>query len=126
MFSTLNTLLNKNTRQLPDADKASDLCNSFARFSTQKVSKIRRELDELPVTQCQSQIITSQGSNTNATVVALDEFKHVSVNDVKAIVLTTTTKSCSLDRIPMWLLKDNINSVIDVGYRTVVLENVLV
>ena len=38
MFSTLNTLLNKNTRQLLDADKASDLCNSFARFFTQKVT----------------------------------------------------------------------------------------
>ena len=79
---------------------------------------IKRELDELPVTQCQSQIITSQGSNTNATVVALDEFKHVSVNDVKAIVLATKNKSCSLYIIPMWLLKDNIESVDGYVYVT--------
>ena len=37
MYSTLNTLLNKTTRQFPDTDSAPDLCNSFARYFTQKV-----------------------------------------------------------------------------------------
>ena len=111
MYSTLNTLLNKTTRQLPDTDSAPDLCNSFARYFTQKVVKIRKELDELPVVQSNNQTVICEGFGTSSFKV-LDEFKCVSVDDVKKIILASKNKSCSLDKIPMQLLKENIDCLI--------------
>ena len=111
MYSTLNTLLNKTASQLPDTDSAPDLCNSFARYFTQKVVKIRKELDELPVVQSNYQTVICDGFGTSSIKV-LNEFKSVSADDVKKIILATKNKSCSWDKIPMHLLKENIDCLI--------------
>ncbi len=112
MYSTLNNLLNKNTKQLPDADSLTDLCDSFAEFFTHKVNKIREELDGMSNVQCNNDstyIMDSAVSN----IVIFDEFQYVSADDIKEVVLAMPNKSCSLDIIPMWLLKDNIDCVIE-------------
>ena len=100
-------MLNKNTKQLPDADSQTVLCDSFAEFFTQKVAKIRKELDEMPIDKSYT-----KDSSSTINIKAFDEFKCVSTDDIMKIILSTPNKSCSLDTIPMWLLRDNIDCLI--------------
>ena len=65
----------------------------------------------LPVVQSNNQTVICEGFGTSSFKV-LDEFKSVSVDDVKKIILATKNKSCSLDKIPMQLLKENIDCLI--------------
>ncbi|XP_072047067.1 uncharacterized protein [Amphiura filiformis] len=44
-FKTLGVLLNKNSRALPTFDTPDELCNKFAQFFTDKVAKIRGNID---------------------------------------------------------------------------------
>ena len=65
----------------------------------------------MPVVQSNNQTVICEGYGTSSFQV-LDEFKSVSVDDIKKIILATKNKSCSLDKIPMQLLKENIDCLI--------------
>jgi hypothetical protein len=45
MYKTVNTLLNKNTRDLPDCNSPAILADDFCKYFADKVEKIRKEVD---------------------------------------------------------------------------------
>lgn len=111
MFSVLNRLLNKNVKSLPTCDSVSELSNSFAHFFINKVAKIRQELSDINSTQCNDveTIVISNARHMIGPIEQFDAFKHVSTEDIEKVVLASSTKSCMLDPLPMWLFKENIS-----------------
>ena len=107
MFATMNKLLNNVNKQLPDYGDLNEMCDSFARFFTDKVSKIRKDLDSVtssvspdnkPLEYCQNVL----------PKLSFSSCKQVTDEDVYKLVMSLPVKSCVLDSIPLWLFKDNI------------------
>ena len=102
VFKTVNSLLNKNRRILPQSDSPQLLANDFATFFKDKVDKIRNGLDEKATNEINEQ-------STNLCSNMFSEFEHVSEVDVQKLVKGFASKSCALDTLPTWLLKDNLD-----------------
>ncbi|XP_072014277.1 uncharacterized protein [Amphiura filiformis] len=107
-FKTLGVLLNKNCRALPTFDTPDELCNKFAQFFTDKVAKIRGNIDSNTVVSPPS-IVTR-----NNIVVANDlvSFKELDETEVRDIIMSCANKSCSLDYMPTWMVREYIDIVI--------------
>ena len=105
-FQVLNRLLNTNEKVLPVHDLPAELADRFANFFTDKVLKIRNELDgndpDPMFTSCCNQGIGLQ----------FREFTEVSESEVENIIKRSSSKSCSLDPLPTWLLKKHLRVVL--------------
>ena len=80
------------------------LPNHFCAYFHDKVSRIRKELDNC-VDEPSFDIFQRE---------KLDHFHAVNSNTVKTIVMKSAPKSCSLDPIPSDLLQQHIDDIIDV------------
>ena len=110
MYATLHLLLGSSKKVLPYCDDQTDLANKFAGFFDDKISKIRTVLDE-----------REQGLQTSGIVQSMDKhqcetgfstFVDVSPSDIKMIISKSANKFCSLDPMPTWLVKDNIEVLV--------------
>ena len=81
-----NPLLARGTEQ--------ELANEFADFFIQKIIKIREELDDYP---------TYQPSDLH--VPKFNSFNEICKDQVQKMIISTKSKSCELDPIPVTLLK---------------------
>lgn len=101
-FKTVKSLLKPNaTKQLPTTSSDQQLANDFADFFSDKVEKIRTSLAAM------QKDLEAQTPGKPLSC-ELSEFRLVSAGDVKSIIKQSPTKSCSLDSIPTWLLKDSV------------------
>ena len=111
MFRILNSLLNKGGKVLPVCDDYEKLSNSFADFFEDKISKLRQSLDGLNL-----EVNThTQGNFDNpldGNAAVMTDFRPVSEEDVNRIISKLPNKSCSLDVIPTWLLKQCISPIL--------------
>jgi hypothetical protein len=105
VFQTVNALLNKNTRPLPSCKSTKELSDQFANFFHDKVAKIRRTLDS----DSDGTMSSRFADPTNHT---LSEFHLLSNDDVRYLVSGSTTKTCQLDSLPTWLLKQHIDTIL--------------
>ena len=84
--------------------------NSFADFFQDKIVKIRQSLDGLNLeVDTHRQVNVDTPLNENAV---MTKFRPVSEEDVNRIICKLPNKSCSLDVIPTWLLKQCISPII--------------
>ena len=111
IYATMNQLLNSNTKQLPDYDTMTEMCNSFAKFFNEKVSKIRKDLDNNCDPASNNTRSREYCMNHQSKKASLSAFYHVTVDDVSKLIMSMPSKSCALDILPMWLLKENIKVV---------------
>ena len=110
MFKILNSLLNKGGKVLPVCDDYDKLSNSFADFFQDKIVKTRQSLDGLNLeVDTHRQVNVDTPLNENAV---MTKFRPVSEEDVNRIICKLPNKSCFLDVIPTWLLKQCISSII--------------
>ena len=100
LYKIINKLLHRSNEQLlPAYDSLAELTDRFANFFSDKIQKIRLDL--------LSGRSSIQSIETRTTPSAfLSEFRSVSEADVEKIIKKSSTKSCSLDPLPTWLLKD--------------------
>ena len=106
MYGILSKLLSSNVKHLPDCNSTTDMCNSFANFFNDKVIKIRKTLDDNSDSK-----LECDGSNEGDCKPcnnSIDVFNNVTIDDVCNTIMSTPSKSCTLDVLPMWLLKENI------------------
>ena len=97
MFRIVNGLISHQDKALPSGDSDLVLANRFADFFERKVATIRADLDASSITApLLSQKATRQ----------LDKFDEVTEAVLTKIIARAPTKSCCLDAIPTWLLKD--------------------
>ena len=129
MYSTVNLLLNKQHKPLPDSKSPLHLANDFVGFFTSKIQKIRKNLDSnndcsvgnVIVSKCNSNddsnVQNDQPSDCYVSGVNTDisannqlvKFRGVSVDEVLKLVKKSPNKSCVLDPLPTWLVKDHIS-----------------
>jgi len=101
-FKTIKSLLQPTARnQLPTSSSHLQLAEDFASFFSQKVEDIRASLASLETE------LTPLPPDISTTV-SLCSFSPVTVDDVRKVIKRSPTKSCSLDVLPTWFLKDSL------------------
>ncbi|XP_072039764.1 uncharacterized protein [Amphiura filiformis] len=131
-FATLNSLLNNNTKLLPVSDSECQLAERFADFFVDKIQTIRQNLDmesDLGVSNNVSidgnNMCISDGADVTCNlhnlsddmkgvesieshdVTELHELKPATLEEIDRTLKKCSNKSCLLDPIPTWLLKDH-------------------
>ena len=97
LFKLVRELTSVTTPSLPTHTDKELLANAFSDHFTTKVRTIRQHLDlvatefEEPETSCTS---------------AFEDFSAVTEDDVNKIIMKFPAKSCDLDPMPSWLVKD--------------------
>ena len=97
----VNTLLNKDNTTLPEHSSVKELSNDFDLFFTEKVEKIHSSLQDE-----QSSVAHDSPDYDHSVTCYLSEFEKLSENDVLNLVNKCNTKSCLLDPLPTWYLKE--------------------
>ena len=104
---TVNELLNKNNRSLPDCNSCEDLADQFCDFFNNKIDKIREVVDGANLSENLSSYISSNHSNCS-----MSTFQYVTPEDLKKVIMKCPTKSCDLDPLPTWLIKNHLPTIV--------------
>ena len=109
LYSVINDLLQKNPNTgLPEHDNLSVLVTNFNNFFLDKIEKIRSNLDScVDETDAQSPVLLPCQSE-------MHEFQPLTEEQVKKLIQTSSSKSCSLDPIPTWMLKEMLHVLLPV------------
>ncbi len=109
LFKVVDKLLHKNEEpKLPTHTSLHELCESFADFFVNKITKIRLDLSS--IRSCAQHIPSKQVPNCNKLI----EFAPSTEEDVQKIIMKSPSKSCILDPIPTELLKACIGPLLPV------------
>ena len=114
VFRTVNVLLNRNNKSLPHTQSMSDLSEKFSIFFKNKIIAIRERIESannhsvLP----SDHIPSALANDDHVTPPGIFDFTPVSEDDILKIVKKSSNKSCDLDPIPTWLMKDNIQPLL--------------
>ena len=112
LFTFVSEMYGKgNVTILPNNISLNEMSEKFNTFFISKISKIRAALDT-----CTSTILGISNSQANPSHYLGQQFanfRSLTRNEVKSIVLSSSPKSCSLDPIPTQLLFQNIDCIID-------------
>ncbi len=109
MYRTVHKLLNNDITKYPTASSMINLCNNFCHFFTDKIVKIRSELD----CTFNVEFVTSKYQDSNIpSDIVLSQFDIVDDQEIHRIISGSPNKYCSLDPLPTWLLKANIHVLV--------------
>ncbi len=104
LFCIVDKLLHQKSEPLlPSHDCPQELANRFADYFSNKILKIRSELESI------KSEATNIHVNQNATPRPkkfLSDFPRTSEEEVLKLIKSSPSKSCALDPMPTWLLKD--------------------
>ena len=109
MFLTINKLLNKRDRVLPESDSTVALASAFCNYFTKKVKDIRQYIDDYNDSTTNTKTLESSLLKPPAK---LEFFRLLTEDEVRKLVRTSSSKSCALDLIPTWLLKRHLTAVL--------------
>ena len=114
LFRVIDELLHsKDKHPLPQQTKINELLNTFSDFFQQKITLIRDKLDkQATLTDNSTAMASVLNADLTATTSSFSSFEKLCPEDVKKIVMASPTKSCALDPIPTWLLKDILDVLI--------------
>ena len=102
VFSALHSLLNKSPTMLPVHTSVSDLADRFASFFKTKVNTVRESL----LVSNEDLASCDEPCNSHDDFA---EFHLVSNEDIRRLIMASPNKSCQLDALPVWLIKENIS-----------------
>jgi hypothetical protein len=101
LFKLTNTLLyKKRDNRLPEHTEPGDLAERFATYFSEKIACIRQLFPTVSHQDCPIQL--------EACVPQMSQFVPILQNELKKLILSSNSKSCSLDPIPTTLLKESI------------------
>ena len=110
LYKTVNTLLNKATvSTFPTVFPEELLPGKFAEFFKEKISKIRAEFR--PPTCVQ---LATDEVSLISDINQLRTFHPASESEIQHIIQQAPSKSCSLDPVPTWLVKDSLPELLPV------------
>ena len=104
LFNLIKQLTSQSsTQKLPSHDSIEEVLEKFSTFFVSKIHNIRQNLDK-------EGNGTDTSINGNENIPAqLASFDPVSVDSITKVIMKSPTKSCSLDPIPTWLLKESLD-----------------
>ena len=106
LFHLTSTLVGSaNSVSLPHTSSPDDLASSFSQFFSNKIEKIRNDLDQAPSDSVSSLTPTFTGA-------FLDSFLPVTSDQVKDIITHMPKKSCQLDPIPYSLMSQCLDELL--------------
>ncbi len=100
MFKVINSLVSNQATPLLSSDSDTVLANKFAEFFHSKVATIRADLDAMDCTS------VPDGDASQPVNCLLANFSEVSEVSLSKVITRAPSKSCSLDPVPTWFLKD--------------------
>ncbi len=101
LFKVTNSLLGKNQETpLPPHETVTSFVNEFNDFFIRKIDTLRDKLDNI---QLDNNVTPTEEDSINFT--PLSEFKPVTEEDLRKIIMSIASKSCMLDPFPTHLLK---------------------
>ena len=111
LFHSINCLLHRiPEKHYPICGSTNELCNKFADFFSEKILKIRNQLDAL---QTDASSNFQHFDNVNMDC-GLTEFPPTSIEELSRLVKKISTKSCSLDPVPATLLSYCIDDLLPI------------
>ncbi|XP_072050162.1 uncharacterized protein [Amphiura filiformis] len=117
IYKTVNEPLNVSGNVLPDSDTSAELANNFCEYFVGKVNKIRCELDMYDpcssnsTTSHENQSVVSCIENQSVVSCNLFDFQLITEDDLCKIIAKCPTKSCPLDPMPTWLVKQHLETL---------------
>ena len=119
MYATINGLLNKSTKALPVLELKTDkeLADDFLSFFIAKVEKIRANVGS----NVTNAVDESSMLHSNQ-VTSMHSFNLLTPCDIEKIIMNFPSKTCSLDTIPTWLVKDNLHTLLPILTKIVKLS----
>ena len=103
----INTLLNNNTHHLPNCESHVLLSNQFSTFFQRKIIIIRRELD----LQTGSSVFADP---IDISFQSLSTLRLTTQTEISKIICNSPSKSCRLDPLPTWMLKENLTQIVPI------------
>ncbi len=108
----VNKLLHKTPESpLPSYRSLEELIEKFADFFSDKIMIIREKLN---AENNQRTNHTPHEHEENHSFPSLNNFAEASEEEIRKLIIESASKSCDLDPIPTWLLKDCIDSLLPV------------
>ena len=105
MYRTVNELLNVNSNNLPDCESTVELANNFSDYFLGKVDKIRQELD---ANASATSNLNTYNNYDSDIVCRLSQFQLVTEDTLHEVITKCPSKSCSVDPMPTWLVKQHL------------------
>ena len=105
VFQCVGELMHDKNKVLPNHDSKKQLADQFVHFFLSKVCKI---YDEIQLSSKKDTSPNSPYIYDIPTEHTFQEFDSVSHAQLLVMISKTKSKSCSLDPIPTWLLKDKV------------------
>ena len=107
-FGICNTLLGRNQElPFPTCSSNKELANDFNTFFTDKIQKIRKELNCHKIQQRFTNTLENPPEMSDLPDdTALKSFRQVSIEETTKYIMKAPSKSCKLDPIPMDLFKE--------------------
>jgi hypothetical protein len=107
LFKIINKLLHrKDQSALPSFSSPGELANRFAHFFSDKIVQIRENLTSSAFSSAGQ---TEHVLDTKRFQTELSTLTSASSDEVERIILKSASKSCDLDPVPTWLLKQCLN-----------------
>jgi len=114
LFKLVDTLLHKSKdTPLPMHESPEELANRLADFFVEKISKIRTHLADI------RKDLVNSNKLSKKDISQLSKFELASEKEISNLIKKSASKSCKLDPIPTWLLKDCLGCLLPVITRIV-------
>ncbi|CAB4003243.1 Hypothetical predicted protein [Paramuricea clavata] len=116
LFKTVSNLLHTNTIiRYPSSPDPMSLSNSFSDFFTQKIVKIRDDIDD----ELLSKNIENPIPDADSCPYEFHTFREVGKDEVLHLIQRIATKSCSLDPLPVVMLNHCFKDILPVVARII-------
>ena len=99
---------------LPTHGSAKVLANEFASFFAGKVSKIYDGIETELLNTSPNPTTDAAASATQELTSIISQFGHVNEEDTQNYILKSSAKSCLLDPIPTWFIKQNVSMFVPI------------
>jgi endonuclease/exonuclease/phosphatase (EEP) superfamily protein YafD len=97
----------KQSKILPDTEDIADLTTKFNKFFVEKIDKIRKNMDNKPL------------SESDEFINVLSEFEPTTIDEVREIINETGIKCSPADPLPQLLVKQNIDILLPIIVKMV-------
>ncbi|CAB3989706.1 Hypothetical predicted protein, partial [Paramuricea clavata] len=116
LFKTVSNLLHTNTIiRYPSSPDPMSLANSFSDFFTQKIVKIRGDIED----ELLSKNIENPIPDADSCPYEFHTFREVGKDEVLHLIQRIATKSCSLDPLPVVMLNHCFKDILPVVVRII-------
>ena len=119
MYKTVNELMYTSNKTIPDTDSPMDLANDFGQFFVGKVNKIREEVDSIKGSDSSNTTESLSYLRSTPVTCLFSDFQSVTNEELLKIIRKCPNKSCVMDPMPTYLVKEHVDVLLPTLCRIV-------